>query len=220
MRYHKTIVEKTPEYTIFEYDDGDRWMEIPNYRGDGETEYFREYDYKKVIRGLGQIPFTGYNVVSKEPYPDTVFDEEIEQCLRDKKFIEDMDLVYSSDGAFDHNDFKASKIATIVNAIQNNEYKYHLFSPSWYVYYFDEDEHDITDKVDVGELDERYDVDEIEFEDNGGGCCIRAFIYCKKNIFARPLGSAYPLRPLRKSRSARRRAVKARIKAEKNKEVK
>ena len=209
MRYHKTIVEKTPEYTIFEYDDGDCWMEIPNYWGDGDTEYFREYDYKTVNRGLGEIT-----------YPYTVSDEEIEQCLRDKKFIEDMDLVYSYDDAFYNDDFMASKIATIVNAIQNNEYKYHLFCPSLYVIYRDEDENDITDKVDRGELDARYDVDEIEFEDNGGGCYIRAFIYCKKNIFARPLGSAYPVRPRRKSRSGRRREVKARIKAERKNKIK
>lgn len=218
MRYLKTIVEKTPEYTIFEYEDGDRWMEIPNYRGEGETQYFREYDYKDVIRHITNTLLTGYNVVSKVPYPDSVSDEQIEQCLKDKKFIEDMDLLYSADdGDYDDKDFKASKIATFVNAIQNNEYKYHLFCPDWYVYYFDEDENDITDMVDGGELDERYDVDEIEYDTDVGLCCLRAFIYCKKNVFARPLGSAFPLRPMRKSRSARRRAVKARIKAE-NKE--
>jgi hypothetical protein len=171
------IIEQTQEYTIKQYDK-ECWLEVPNYGGGTITKYFREYNYQDVIKNLSCIPFTRF--------PDIITDKQIQQYLQNEIFIEDMNKVYSSyDGNFMNKKFRLAKIATIINAIQNNEYKYHLYCPSWSVNYYNENgERYIISK------DENFDdskIPKIEFDIDEGYCCIRAFIYCKKNIFVQPI---------------------------------
>jgi hypothetical protein len=176
------IIEQTTKYIIKE-NNGKRWMEIPNYADEIETEEFYEYNYQDIIKKIG-IPFIK-KYSGKNIRPDYVSDEMINMYIQNQKFIEDNDVYTSYDGEYFDTAFKISKIATIVNAIQNNEYKYHLYCPRWYVNYYDEEGEDY--RLPEGQQFDETKVPKIEFETNEGLCCIRAFIFCEKNIFAQPI---------------------------------
>lgn len=89
------------------------------------------------------------------PFYD-ISDEEIKECINNQIFLE-TPYIYDIKGSFCRHPktYHLSRIATIVNEIQNNRYDYNY--PI-----------EISDNWDIDESVEHY---------------IRAFYYCKKNIY-------------------------------------
>lgn len=98
---------------------------------------------------------------------EEITDKEIEECLKQQIFLTTNAIYNSSNDSFSYKNDKfydLLKISTIVNEINNNTYNYNYPIVIWED--FDED----TEET-------KYDADD------EGLYHIRAFYYCKKNIY-------------------------------------
>lgn len=131
-------------------------------------ERLTEIDIFKLVRDCG-IPFD-----------DTISDKDIESCLKQGIFLTTNAIYNSSIDMFSHKDdraFDLLKIATIVNEINNNTYNYNYPIVVWEDWDDEEDEKDEENKKEIYDKPGTYDLD------GNGWYHVRAFHYCKKNIY-------------------------------------
>lgn len=94
---------------------------------------------------------------------DDISDEEIKECINNKIFLETQCIYNKNTFCYYTKTYHLLRIATIVNEIQNNRYNYNYPIPIWND--SDDDKHNKWDT------------------DGNGEHHIRAFYYCKKNIY-------------------------------------
>ena len=96
------------------------------------------------------------------PFND-ISDEEIKECINNQIFLETHCIYNGNTFCYYTKTYHLLRIATIVNEIQNNRYDYNYPIPIW-----DDSDDDTHHEWDT---------------DGNGEHQIRAFYYCKKNIY-------------------------------------
>ena len=92
-----------------------------------------------------------------------ITDDEISQCIQNKIFLETQCIYNGNMFYYNTKTYHLLRIATIINEIQNNRYNYNYELPI-----YDDSNNAATHEWDT---------------DGNGEHQIRAFYYCKKNIF-------------------------------------
>lgn len=104
-----------------------------------------------------------------------ITDEEIQKCVDAKIFLTTNAIYNSSNDPYSYKQnkfFDMLKIATIANEIQNGTYNFNYPIPIW-----DDDEADSEDEDDDEPSTPKYETD------GNGEYHIRAFHFCKRNIY-------------------------------------